>query len=66
MIVRKWGNSVGVILPNEVVKAEKLKENEKIVIDIKKRQIGKELMGLLKDWKKSPQSIKDESREGWS
>lgn len=62
---KKWGNSFGVILPSEIVKAENIKENEKIVIEIKKRQLGCSLMGFLKDWRKNPQTIKDEARRGW-
>ena len=64
VIAKKWGNSLGVILPSEVVTTEKIKENEKIVIEIKKRQLGCALMGLLKSWNTPPKTIKDEARRG--
>jgi antitoxin component of MazEF toxin-antitoxin module len=35
VVAKKWGNSFGVILPSDVVKAENIKENEKLVIEIK-------------------------------
>jgi len=62
---RKWGSSIGVVLPKEVVDEIGIKPNEKIVIDIKKRPLAKEFFGLLKDWKRSTQEIKDEMRAGW-
>ncbi len=65
VIIKKWGNSFGVVLPNEVVKAERLNENERIIIEVKKRQVGSEFLGLLKGWNKNPQEAKDEARKGW-
>lgn len=66
VVAKKWGNSFGVIIPSDVVKAENIKENEKILIDIKKRQLGCALNGILRGWKKDPQKIKDEARQGWN
>ena len=65
VIVKRWGNSLGVVLPNDIVKLGQISENERIIIDIKKRQVGKEFMGLLKGWPKNPQKAKDEARKGW-
>ena len=62
---RKWGSSIGVVLPKEVVDEIGIKPNEKITIDIKKRPLAKEFFGLLKDWKRPTQEIKDEMRAGW-
>ena len=62
---RKWGSSIGVVLPKEVVKEIGIKPDEKITIDIKKRPLAKEFFGLLKDWKRPTQEIKDEIRAGW-
>ena len=52
-------------MTKEVVDEIGIKPNEKIVIDIKKRPLAKEFFGLLKDWKRSTQEIKDEMRAGW-
>ncbi len=65
-VVKKWGNSYGVILPVKIVRENDLSENEIIEIQIKKkiRNI-KSLYGTLK-LDKSTQKIKDELREGWN
>jgi hypothetical protein len=65
VIAKKWGNSFGIVIPNDIVKAENIKENEKLVIEIKKRQLGREFMGLLNGWHADPQKLKDEARRGW-
>lgn len=36
VIVRKWGNSLGVILPKEMVEGQRIKEKDKIHISIVK------------------------------
>lgn len=47
---RRWGNSLGVIIPNEVVVNEKIQEGQPIVIDIstKKKTTGADIFGILK------------------
>lgn len=64
-ITRKWGNSLGIILPKEVVEKENIKENEKIRVFIfKKKDTLKKTFGMLKSkMKKSTQQIKDELRK---
>jgi len=58
---KKWGNSLGVIIPSEVVVREKLKENEKVeLLLVRDSRVLKETFGALKGkWKKSGQQIKD-------
>ncbi len=65
-VTKKWGSSIGIVIPNDVVKKEHLKPNEKIRIVIKKIPLAKELwgIGIVKD-KRSTQEIKDELRKGW-
>ena len=61
-ITKKWGNSMGVTLPKEVVKRAHLKEHERIRILILKQDTTlKNLFGMVKS-KKSGQQIKDEIR----
>lgn len=63
--VRKWGNSLGLILPSETVEREKIKENQEINILILKdsRMVLRETFGMLKGkLKKTGQQLKDESR----
>jgi len=64
-IARKWGNSIGITLPSEMVEEEKIKPNDKIVIKVKKVVPIKDLFGTMKT-RKSGQQIKDELRKGWS
>ena len=57
---RKWGSSLGVIIPKEVVKELKLKENQDIVLDIKPKENPlKELFGSVKLSKPTEQILKE-------
>ena len=64
-VVKKWGNSYGIILPVKIVRSFELTENDVIDIQIKKKvkAIGS-LFGTYKS-KRSTQKIKDELRAGW-
>ena len=66
-ITRKWGNSIAVVIPTEIVNKENLKENVEVTITLeKKRPKAGILWGFGKGrFKKSPQQIKDEMRQGW-
>lgn len=63
-IARKWGDSIAVILPRDVVKAEKIRVNDRIHVVVKK---GYDLSKFFGKWetKKTAQELKDESRKGW-
>ncbi len=62
---RRWGNSIGITLPKEVLKKEKIKEDEKITVLIVKRQKTFEAFrGLLKGKvNDSTQKIKNDLRK---
>lgn len=62
---RKWGNSLAIILPRVLVDANKIKENQDIVIEIKTRPSVKDVFGILPQWKRPTQKIKDDMRKGW-
>ena len=64
VLVKKWGSSLGVVLPKELVKKENLKENEKILVDVVKEA---NLGALFKSVKRkmSGQRFKDVARRGW-
>ena len=62
--IKKWGNSIGIILPKEVVEREKLKVNEKILINIIKEADLTNIFGSLKR-NISGQEFKDMVRKGW-
>jgi antitoxin component of MazEF toxin-antitoxin module len=62
--IRKWGNSLGVTLPNELVEKNKLSPNDKLILELKKIDTWDSLFGTLKT-NKTAQQIKDEMRKGW-
>ena len=61
---RKWGNSLGVRIPKDVVKEMKLRENQEIAIEIKQKEnVLKELFGFAKGKiSKSTEEILKEAR----
>ena len=61
---RKWGNSLGIVIPKNVIDKEHLHENQRVIIEIKKAVDITRLRGLVK-FKKSAQELKDEMRAGW-
>ena len=57
---RKWGSSLGVVIPKEIVKELKLKENQDVVLDIKPKENPlKELFGSVKLSKPTEQILKE-------
>ncbi|HLC31952.1 MAG TPA: AbrB/MazE/SpoVT family DNA-binding domain-containing protein [Candidatus Nanoarchaeia archaeon] len=65
-IAKRWGSSLGIIIPKEVVLQERIKEDDEIRVKIeRKRPKAGVLFGYLKDWKRPTQEIKNEMREGW-
>jgi len=64
-VVKKWGNSYGIILPIKTVRDQSITENDVIDVKINKKiKPLKSLFGTLK-MRKSTQRIKDELRAGW-
>ena len=64
VILKKWGNSIGLVLPKDVVEKERLEENEKVLIEVVKEADLSKLFGTLKK-KVSGQEFKDMMRQGW-
>ncbi len=58
-----WGNSLGFIIPKEVVKKEGITLDTAITVDVKKENPIKEIFGSIKNWKIDAQKFKDELRE---
>ena len=64
--VRKWGDSLAVIIPKGIADKEKIGTNDNIHIKIEKKMNFLDLFGIVKGKiKKSAQQLKNESREGW-
>lgn len=62
--VKKWGSSMAVIIPKEVVRSQSIKEGDEVVINLFKKGNLKDVFGKLKT-KMSGQKFKDLARSGW-
>ena len=61
---KKWGNSVGLILPADFVKQQHIHPGEELVIGVKKKQnVLKELFGALPFKKPTEQLLKETRKE---
>ena len=63
--LKRWGNSMGVILPKEFIQKKRIKENEKIMIEVVKTADLSHIFGMIKKRKMSGQDAKNLAREGW-
>jgi len=63
--VRKWGSSLGIVIPKEVAEAKGVRPGDEVVAEIKKLSSVGEIFGSLKGWRKPTQRIKEEVRKGW-
>ncbi len=65
-VVKKWGNSLGVILPKELIDFQHLRENDKVLVHVIKETDLSDIFGSLKGKvTMSGQQFKDMAREGW-
>lgn len=64
VVIKKWGNSMGIVLPKDVVEKNKLKENETILVELVKAAHLTKVFNSLKR-KMSGQEFKNMVREGW-
>jgi antitoxin component of MazEF toxin-antitoxin module len=65
-LTKKWGSSIGIIIPNDIVKKEHIIPNERIRITVTKIPDAKSIwdIGPIQR-KQTTQQIKDELRKGW-
>ena len=66
-ITRKWGNSIAVVIPREVVEQQRIQEDEEVILKVEKRRPkAGVLFGRFPELKNTPtQELKDEARRGW-
>ena len=60
--IKKWGSSLGIVIPKEIIKRENLKQNQSIrilAVETKSKTKVKDIFGKLK-FKKSTKKILDE------
>ena len=48
--IRRWGSSLGIVFPSEVIRKESLQEGDEIVIGIKKNKSLEGVFGSLRGW----------------
>ncbi len=65
VVVKKLGNSLGVIFPKRLVEKKHLEPNKKVLIEVIKEADFRNIFGTLKR-KMSGQKFKDMAREGWN
>jgi len=63
-LLKKWGNSLAIIIPQKEIKEKNLSENDRIKIEIFKEADFSEVFGTLKT-KTTGQEFKDEVKKGW-
>ena len=65
-IAKRWGSSIGIVLPKAVVDLRKIQENDEILIEIKTHTLKEQMFGRYpRTSKRTAQEIKDEARRGW-
>ena len=66
-VTRKWGNSIAVVIPKELVERQQIHEDEEIVIRVERmRPKAGVLFGRFPELKRTPtQQLKDDARRGW-
>ena len=61
---KKWGNSIGIIIPIEFANEKGIKANEEVMIEIEKKgNVLEELKGALLFHKSTGQLIKESRKE---
>lgn len=61
---KKWGDSIGIILPKKMVDEANIKPEDMLKVEIFREADFSDLVGTLKT-KLSGQKLKDMAREGW-
>ena len=62
---KKWGNSIGVLIPKEVVEEEKIKPNQEITLMISTKPItrGRDIFGTLKFNESTEKLMRERNKE---
>ena len=62
---KKWGNSIGVIIPKEVIREQNIKPDQEITLMISKKPItkGKDIWGTMKFSKSTEELMRDVDKE---
>ncbi len=63
--LKRWGNSMAVIVPSSLIEQKNMKENDTLLIEVVKKADLSDIYGMIKKRKMSGQEFKDLAREGW-
>ena len=65
--IKKWGNSLGIILPKDIVTSDNLKENQEITFWIMKPVFVRDIFGIAKSKakKSTAEILKEIRKEVW-
>lgn len=64
--VKRWGDSLAIIIPKQVAQEGKIKVDDTIHVTIEQGKDFSDVFGILKNKiKKTPQQLKDEAKKGW-
>lgn len=62
---KKWGNSIGVIIPKEVIREQNIKPNQEVILMISQKPItkGKDIWGTFKFKKSTEQLMREVDKD---
>jgi antitoxin component of MazEF toxin-antitoxin module len=63
--IRKWGDSLGVVIPSDLVKDMGFKPGDEVEVELRKSKNILDLFGKAKFGGIDTQKLKDETRAGW-
>lgn len=63
-VVKRWGSSMAVILPQELIRSQSIREGDDVVINVFKKGDLTDVFGTLKT-KFTGQQLKDLARADW-
>ncbi|MEK6874867.1 MAG: hypothetical protein AABX52_03915 [Nanoarchaeota archaeon] len=63
--VKKWGDSLAVIIPRQLAEEEHIGVRDRIHLRIDKETDLSDIFGIAKGITKNTQELKDEAKKGW-
>lgn len=63
--IKKWGNSLGIVIPKELVEERNLKEKDEVEMELFKISDFSDVFGSIPFRKGEAQKMKDKSRRDW-
>lgn len=62
---RKWGNSIGVIIPKEIIRQQNIKPDQEVTLTISQKPItkGKDIWGTMKFKKSTEELMREVDKE---